>query len=146
MINVCQISPANKGRVMNIIPILTKKAPRPAGHYSQGLRVGDLIYISGQLPIDPETGEKNQGSIEQQTERVLNNILAIAEAGGSELSGIIKITVYLSDIELWERMNLVYSKFFDAHKPARTAVPVSALHWGFKIEMDAVAAVTEKKT
>ena len=129
---------------MSIMPIFSNNAPRPAGHYSQGLRFGDFIYISGQLPIDPETGEKNQGLIEDQTERVLKNILAIAEAGGSKLSGIIKITVYLSDIELWERMNIVYSKFFGAHKPARTAVPVPALHWGFKIEMDAVAVVTEK--
>jgi 2-iminobutanoate/2-iminopropanoate deaminase len=119
--------------------INTDKAPRAGGHYSQAIESGGFIFISGQLPIEPVTGEKILGSIEEQTLRVLKNIEAIAVAAGSDLNHIIKTTVYVSDIALWSRVNAVYAQFFGEHKPARAVVPVNTLHFGFQIEIEAIA-------
>lgn len=119
--------------------IFTNSAPVPGGHYSQAVKHGDFIFISGQLPVIPASGEKELGSIEEQTRLVLQNLLAIAHAGGSDINHIAKITVYIADIELWSRVNDVYTDFFGEHKPARAIVPVATLHHGFLIEMDAVA-------
>lgn len=121
--------------------ISTPDAPAPAGHYSQAIVHGDTVYISGQLPIVPGTGEKITGSIEEQTTRVLKNVEAILKAAGSQLDRVIKTTVYVSDIALWGRVNAVYSEFFGDHRPARAVVPTRELHFGFLIEMEAVAAV-----
>ena len=121
--------------------ILTDGAPKPAGHYSQAIVYGDMVYVAGQLPIDPRTGEKKTGSIEEQTQQALSNLAAILEAANSDLSHVVKTTVYLSDIELWSRINEVYAKFFDSHRPARAVVPTRELHFGFQIEIDAIAAV-----
>jgi len=123
--------------------IFTPDAPSPGGHYSQAIKQGDLIFISGQLPIVPSTGAKILGGIEEQTLQVLNNLLAIAKAGGSNRDHIIKVTVYIADIGLWSTVNEVYTNFFQAHKPARAIVPVSTLHYGFLVEMDAVASVAD---
>lgn len=119
--------------------INTDKAPRAGGHYTQAIESGGFIFISGQLPIEPVTGEKILGSIEEQTLRVLKNIEAIAVAAGSDLNHIIKTTVYVSDIDLWGRVNAVYAQFFGEHKPARAVVPVNPLHFGFQIEIEAIA-------
>jgi len=121
--------------------ILTENAPRPAGHYSQAIVHDNIIYVSGQLPINPKTGEKLTGPIEEQTEQVLNNIAAILKAAGADLSQVLKTTVYISDIELWSRVNNVYSRFFGEHRPARSVVPTKNLHFGFQIEIDAIAAL-----
>ena len=121
--------------------ILTENAPRPAGHYSQAIVHDNIIYVSGQLPIDPRTGEKRTGPIEEQTEQVLNNIAEILKAAGADLSQVLKTTVYISDIELWSRVNNVYSRFFGEHRPARSVVPTKDLHFGFQIEIDAIAAL-----
>ena len=121
--------------------ILTPNAPKPAGHYSQAIAHGDTIYISGQLPIDPQTGEKCLGSIEEQTEQVLKNIESILTAANSSLNQVVKTTVYISDIELWGKVNVVYAKFFGDHRPARAVVPTRELHFGFQIEIEAIAAV-----
>ena len=120
--------------------IFTKAAPKPGGHYAQAIKHGDLIFISGQLPIDPKTMQKNIGSIESQTLLVLQNLVAIAEAAGSAKDHILKITVFISDISLWAQVNEVYAAFFGDHKPARAIVPTKDLHFGFLIEMDAMAA------
>ena len=117
----------------------TKKAPRPAGHYSQAVIHGNVIYISGQLPVNPETGEKITGAIEDQAKQALSNVKAILDEAGSSLDNIIKTTVYISDITLWDRVNTVYADFFGSHKPARSVVPSGKLHYGFLIEIDAVA-------
>jgi 2-iminobutanoate/2-iminopropanoate deaminase len=98
-----------------------------------------IVYVSGQLPINPETGEKCIGSIEEQTEQVLKNLAAILEAAGSGLDRVLKVTVYVSDISLWGGVNAVYAKFFGDHRPARAVVPTRELHHGFLIEMEAVA-------
>ena len=126
---------------MSIKNILTPKAPTPSGHYSQAVLHDNVIYISGQLPVLPESGEKVQGSVEEQTLQVLKNIKAIVEAAGSDLSKIVKVTIYISDINLWGTTDKVYGEFFGTHKPARTVVPVKDLHYGFYIEMDAIAVI-----
>lgn len=125
----------------NINFVETSNAPKPGGHYSQAVIHNGLIYISGQLPIDPVTGEKKLGSIEEQTEQVLANIRAIVEAAGSDLNHVLRMTVYVSDIELWGKVNEIYARTFGEHRPARAVVPVKDLHYGFKIEIEAIAAV-----
>lgn len=124
-------------------PTQTDKAPIPGGHYSQAMVHNRLVYVSGQLPIDPQTGEKQTGSIEEQTRLVLHNLSAILEASGSSLSQVLKVTVYISDISLWGQVNEVYADVFGDHRPARAMVPTRDLHFGFKIEVEAVAAIIE---
>jgi len=121
--------------------ISTPNAPKPAGHYSQAIVHNNLVYASGQLPIDPESGEKRIGSIEEQTEQVLKNLSEILKAAGSSLNQVIKTTVYISDIELWDRVNAVYARFFGEHRPARAVVPTRNLHFGFQIEIEAIATL-----
>ncbi len=122
--------------------IETPHAPLPAGHYSQAVIAGEFIFISGQLPIKPATNEKITGPIEDQTKQVLKNIMAIIEETGGNLKDIIKTTVYISDISLWDSVNSVYAAFFGDHKPARAVVPTRNLHFGFKIEIEAVGQIT----
>jgi 2-iminobutanoate/2-iminopropanoate deaminase len=125
---------------LEITPILTPNAPTPAGHYSQAIVHNGLVYVAGQLPIDPKTGEKKTGPIEEQTEIVLNNIRAILAAAGSDLGRVLKMTVYISDISQWGKVNEVYGRMMGDHRPARAIVPVKELHYGFQIEIDAIAA------
>ena len=125
--------------------ILTADAPSPAGHYSQAVVHEGVVYVSGQLPIDPHTSEKRVGSIEEQTEQALKNVSKILEAAGSGLDHVLKVTVYVSDIALWDRVNAVYATFFGGHRPARAVVPTRDLHFGFQIEIGAVAAVSERE-
>jgi len=121
--------------------IYTPKAPMPAGHYSQAIVHNGLVYVSGQLPIDPETGAEKAGTIEDQAEQVLSNIGEILLAAGSDLDHVLKTTAYISDIELWPRINATYAAVFGEYRPARAMVPTKELHYGFQIEIDAVAAV-----
>ena len=125
-----------------MIEISTPDAPGPAGHYSQAIVHGEMVYVSGQLPIDPQTGEKRVGSIEEQTEQALQNLAAILRAADSDLDQVVKTTVYISDIQLWGRVNEVYSRFFGKHRPARAVVPTRELHFGFQIEIEAIAVVS----
>lgn len=126
--------------------IFTPNAPKPAGHYSQGAVHNGLLFVSGQLPIDPKTGEKQLGSIEEQTKQALMNVTAIVRAAGSDLDRVIKTTVYVSDISLWDRVNSVYAGFFGEHHPARAVVPTRALHFGFQIEIEAIAVLSDDIT
>jgi 2-iminobutanoate/2-iminopropanoate deaminase len=121
--------------------IHTDKAPIPAGHYSQAVVHEGLVYVSGQLPINPFSGEKVNSSIQNQTQQVLCNLAAILEASGSSMDQVLRVTVYLSDISLWGKVNEVYSLVFGDHKPARSVVPTKELNHGFVVEVDAVAAV-----
>lgn len=125
----------------DIHPIQTANAPTPAGHYSQAIIHNGLVYVAGQLPIDPLTGEKLHGTIEEQTERTLRNIEAILKAANSDLSRVLKMTVYVSDISQWGTVNATYTRILGEHRPARAIVPVKELHYGFLIEIDAIAAV-----
>ena len=120
-------------------PVLTQNAPKPGGHYSQAMIWNDLIFVSGQLPINPHSNEKINGSIEDQCRQTLENLKAILEDSGSGLDQVLKTTVYISDIELWGKVNEIYSSFFANHKPARAIVPVNTLHYGFQIEIEAIA-------
>ncbi len=120
--------------------IHTPNAPTPGGHYSQAVVHNGTVYVAGQLPIDPRTGEKKLGTIEEQTELVLANLAAILEAAGSGLDHVLKVTIYVSDIALWGGVNAVYAKFFGDHRPARAVVPTRDLHHGFLIEVEAIAA------
>ena len=121
--------------------IFTTDAPSPAGHYSQAIEHLGLLYVSGQLPIVPGSKEKTVGTIEEQTEQALANLEAILKKGESGKNEVLKVTVYISDISLWDRVNSVYARFFGEHRPARAIVPTRELHFGFQIEIEAVAAV-----
>ncbi|HEV2801749.1 MAG TPA: Rid family detoxifying hydrolase [Pyrinomonadaceae bacterium] len=125
---------------MEIRTIYTQDAPAPAGHYSQAVVYNGLIYVAGQLAIDPRTGEKRLGSIEEQTEQALRNVGAILKAAGSDLSRVLKMTVYISDISLWGAVNEVYARMLGEHRPARAVIPTRELHHGFLIEIEAIAA------
>ena len=123
--------------------VSTDRAAAAGGHYSQGVVHGGLVYVSGQLAIDPATGEKKPGTIEEQVELALTNVVAIVEAAGGRVDTILKTTAFLSDIELWPRLNETYARFFGDHRPARAVVPVGELPFGMTVEIEAVAAVAE---
>lgn len=123
--------------------IFTPHAPAPAGHYSQAVVHGGIVYVAGQLAVDPATGEKRLGAVEEQTEQALRNLAAVLEAAGSDLAHVLKTTVYVADISLWPRVNAVYARFFGEHRPARAVVPTRDLHYGFLVEVEAIAAVRE---
>ena len=126
--------------------IFTENAPKPAGHYSQGMVHGDLVFVSGQLAIDPKTGEKMTGTIEEQTQRALENVAAIVKASGSDISNIIKATLYISDADMWGRVNDVFASFFGEHRPARAVVPSRNLPFGFDVEIEAIAILPPQTT
>ena len=129
---------------MDIKRISTPKAPTPAGHYSQATVYNGLVFVAGQLSIDPASGAHMTGTIEEQTEIALNNVLAILQAAGSDWSRVLKMTVYVADINLWDAVNKVYGRILGEHRPARAVIPTGALHHGFLIEIDAVAATDQK--
>ena len=119
--------------------VKTTEAPEAIGPYSQAIRIGDFLYTSGQISLDPKTMEMITGNIELETEKVLQNIEAILSAEGLNFGHVIKTTVYLTDLSEFTRMNQVYEKFFSNTKPARACVQVAALPKGAKIEIDAIA-------
>lgn len=127
---------------MEIKKIETKNAPTAGGHYSQAVVHNGLVFVSGQLSIDPETGEKKLGSIEEQTEQALKNVAEILKAANSDLSRVLKMTVYIADIELWGAVNEVYARVMGEHRPARAVIPTGKLHYGFLIEIEAIAAAS----
>jgi 2-iminobutanoate/2-iminopropanoate deaminase len=116
--------------------ISTSNAPSPAGPYSQAVVVGDLIFVAGQVPKDPQTGQIPE-SIEDQTRQAFANIAAILEAAGSNLSQIVRVDVYLTSLDNFQRMNEVYKTFFSEHYPVRTTVGVELR--GFDIEITVIA-------
>lgn len=122
--------------------VQTTESPAPAGHYSQAVEHNGLVYVSGQLPVNPESGERHVGSIEEQTEQALANMDAVLRAANSDKNHVLKVTVYVSDIALWGRVNSVYAAFFGEHRPARAVVPTRELHFGFQVEIEAIAAVS----
>lgn len=123
-----------------LTPVLTTNATKPGGHYSQAVIHGDTVYVSGQLGFAPGSSEPAQVSVEQQVINCLGNLKAILEASGSSMDQIIRTTVYISDVALWPEVNTVYAAAFGDHKPARTIVPCNTLHYGFQVEIDAIAA------
>lgn len=119
--------------------VKTGKAPAAIGPYSQAVRSEGYLFCSGQIPLDPATGQRVEGGIEAQTERVLRNLEAVLAAGGASLSTVVKTTVYLTDLGDFPVMNTVYGKFFPEHPPARATVQVAKLPAGSLVEIDAIA-------
>ena len=126
----------------DISKVETDQAPAAIGPYSQAVHAGDYLFVSGQLPIDPSTGSFLWGTIEEQTERALRNVEAILAATGSGLDRLVSVTIYVSDISLWSRVNAKYAEILGPHRPARAVVPTLPLHHGALIEISAIAAVS----
>lgn len=118
--------------------IETKNAPKPVGPYSQAVEAGGIVFVSGQVGINPETGTKVEGGTEKETKQVLKNIEAILKEAGLQLKDVTKVTVYLKDINDFSRMNQVYSVFFSDHKPARACVEANLVK-DYLVEIDAIA-------
>lgn len=119
--------------------ISTELAPKAIGPYSQGIRVGDLIYTAGQAAVDPAVGKLIEGDIGAQTRRTLQNISAILDAAGTSLSKVVKTTVFLTDMTNFRAMNEVYAEFFPEHPPARSTVAVAGLPLGALVEIECIA-------
>lgn len=117
----------------------TDKAPKAIGTYSQAVRVGNLVFISGQIPLNPETMELEQGFTEQ-THRVFKNLQAICQEAGGDLANIVKLNIYVTDLANFAELNDIMGKYFSAPYPARAAVQISALPKGAMVEMEAVFA------
>jgi len=123
--------------------VSTLDAPTARGHYSQAVIHAGLVYVAGQLPIVPGDAERRLVSFEEQARRVIDNVIAILDAAGSGAGLIVKATVYIADVAHWPAFNAIYAEKLGAHKPARTVVPVAQLHYGYLVEMDAIAAVRD---
>lgn len=140
---VALVSPhlfANQKRSKTMKKVIkTEKAPKAIGPYSQAIATNGMIFASGQIAIDPATGDLNTGSIEDQTRLVLNNLQAVLEAGGCTFDNVVKCTVFLEDMDDFSRMNAVYAEFFKPPYPARAAVQVARLPKDVKVEIEAIA-------
>jgi 2-iminobutanoate/2-iminopropanoate deaminase len=121
--------------------VVAGKAPKPIGPYSVGILHGSLVFASGMLGLDPQTGELAPGGVEAETRQSLKNVAAILEAAGSSMSQVLKTTVFLRDMADFARMNAVYAEFFHDEPPARSTVQVAALPKGGAVEIEAVAAL-----
>jgi 2-iminobutanoate/2-iminopropanoate deaminase len=123
-------------------PITTPAAPKPAGHYVQGLAHGGLVFVSGQLPLDPVSGALiGPNDIVAQTEQTLANVAAILSAGGSDLSRVLSLTIYVTGGEHWAAVNQACARIFGGHRPTRAVIPVPALRDGCLIEMQAIGVL-----
>ena len=121
--------------------VLTDRGPKPIGPYSQAIKANGFLFVSGQVALDPKTGEFQPGDIRQQTERVLENVKGIVEAGGSHLNRVVKSTVFLKNMNDFATMNEVYAKFFASAPPARSTVEVARLPKDALVEVEVVAAL-----
>lgn len=123
--------------------VQTKNAPAAIGPYSQAIKANGFVYVSGQIAINPETGEFLAGGVAEQTERVLKNVAAVLEAAGSSLDQVVKTTVFLADMKEFSEMNEVYATFFTGPPPARATVAAAGLPRDARVEIEAVALVSE---
>jgi 2-iminobutanoate/2-iminopropanoate deaminase len=123
------------------IVIETLDAPQAIGTYSQGIKSGNLVFTSGQIPLNPETGELINGDFKSEISQVLTNLNAVLKSGGSSLKQAVKLTVFLTDLSYFPQVNEVFKEFFSENPPARSAVQVSALPMNAKIEIEAVGSV-----
>ncbi|MHC4885101.1 MAG: RidA family protein [Planctomycetota bacterium] len=123
--------------------ICSTGAPQPIGPYAQAVRAGDLLFCSGQIPVDPKSGELVDGTVAAATERVLLNLQAVVEEAGLAMASVVKTTVYLQSMDDFAEMNGVYERFFSEAPPARACVEVARLPKGVSVEIDAIAVVEE---
>ena len=121
--------------------VTTDRGPKPIGPYSQAIKANGFVYVSGQVALDPKTGEMMAGDIEQQTERTIENLKAIVEASGTQLNHVVKTTVYLKNMDDFPAMNDVYARFFTLSPPARSTVQAVRLPKDALVEIDAIAAL-----
>jgi len=121
--------------------VSTPNAPTPAGHYSQAVVHDGIVHVAGQLPIDPADPGAAPGDAARQTRQALRNVDAILTAAGSGLHHLLQVTIYISDGSLWGEVDAAYKEMLGVHRPARAVVPVSPLHYGYLIEIQATAAV-----
>lgn len=119
--------------------VQTDKAPQAIGPYSQAVKANGFVFVSGQIPIDPATGQLAQGSVADLTKQVMSNLTNILETAGSSLDHVVKTTIYLKDMNDFEAVNTTYAEYFPNHKPARATVEVARLPKDVKVEIDAVA-------
>ena len=126
---------------MNARTISTDGAPRAIGPYSQGIAAAGLLFLSGQVPLDPSTGRLVEGTVQEEVTRVLENLKAVLEAAGSGLDRVVRTTVYLTNLKDFEAMNEAYARAFGASRPARSTVQVAALPRGARVEIDAIATL-----
>jgi 2-iminobutanoate/2-iminopropanoate deaminase len=124
-------------------PVSTEHAPKAIGPYAQAVIHNGLVYLSGQIPLDPASGQIVEGGIGEQTERSLENIKSVLAASGSSLEAVLKTTVYLRDIADFPKMNEVYGRYFGSNPPARSTIQAGALPRNAMVEIDAIAVVTE---
>jgi 2-iminobutanoate/2-iminopropanoate deaminase len=125
--------------------VATDRAPRAIGPYSQAIRAGELVFASGQIPIDPATGEFVTGGIVEQTEQVLRNLTAVFEAAGVRLNQVVKTTVFLADMDDFTAMNEVYGRFFNSEPPARATVQAARLPRDARVEIEAIAVTGNRE-
>ncbi|THG99280.1 hypothetical protein EW026_g3028 [Hermanssonia centrifuga] len=125
----------------SLSPVSTSNAPAAVGPYAQGIRVGDLLFCSGSLGLDPSVGKMVEGGVEAQAEQALKNLKAVVEAGGSELGKVVKTTVFLANMDDFVPVNAIYSRFFGDHKPARSAVQVARLPLNALFEIECIASL-----
>jgi 2-iminobutanoate/2-iminopropanoate deaminase len=121
--------------------ISSAAAPKAIGPYSQAVVINGMVYLSGQIPLDPSTNQLIEGGIEQQTERVLENLKAVLEAAGASLASVVKTTVFLKDMAEFPKMNEVYSRYFPENPPARSTVQAAKLPRDVNVEIDCIAVV-----
>lgn len=122
-------------------PVHTDRAPRAIGPYSQAMAVDGWVFCSGQIPVDPETGDLSRGDVVEQADLVLRNLAAVLEAAGSSLDRVVKTTVFLADMGDFAAVNDVYARHFGDHRPARATVQAGALPKGCSVEIDCVARI-----
>ena len=119
--------------------ISTESAPGAIGPYSQAIKANGMLFCSGQIPIDPSTGEFVEGGVAEQTEQVFKNLIAVLEAGGASLDSVVKTTVFLADMNDFGAMNEVYARYFDTNKPARATVQAARLPCDARVEIECIA-------
>jgi 2-iminobutanoate/2-iminopropanoate deaminase len=122
--------------------VYTSRAPKPMGQYSQAVMAHGFAFLSGQIPLDPSTGEIVKGDIPEQTTRVLDNLKAVLEACGSSMEKVVKTTVYLQSMDEFPRMNEIYGRYFPVNPPARATIEAARLPRGVRVEIDCIAVVS----
>ena len=127
------------GKSMNKEIVSTDKAPKAIGPYSQGVKFGDLLFVSGQTPLDPNSMKMVEGNVQVQAERCLDNIKAILEAAGSSLDKVLKATVFIQDMDDFSKVNEVYAQYFTKDQPARSCIEVAGLPMDAEVEIEVIA-------